>query len=140
MEEVADPDIKRHPRQIKDRRRPRTAEKRPHLIEIAHRLQTSAPSAYSEGEAHDDVMHAGGKVIMQRAADPKQNAASDRIQYPLRRTEEGLSIQYPSLCRLGKPLTPGSYGFPCWRSRPWQQWSLSLPRGVAPTARSHDAR
>jgi hypothetical protein len=86
MEGEADRQIQRQPRQIEECARPLAAEKGPDIVEIAQRLQPFA-AANDQWQPHDGVEHARIQALVQRGADPAQDAAADQVERALRGIE-----------------------------------------------------
>ena len=87
VEEEADRDVERHPRQIEQRRRPEAGQEAAYLIEIADRLQTVARRSRLERQPHEDVEHAPAQGFVERGADADEHASAQHVEHALERVE-----------------------------------------------------
>ena len=87
VERETDREIERQPRQIEERARPHAAEERPHIVEIAQRLQALVAPADHQRQPHHGFEHAGVDGFVQRGPDAPENASADQVESALRDVE-----------------------------------------------------
>ena len=87
MEQEADAEIERHPRQVEQRRRPARREEGAHQIEVAQRLQPVAAAPCPQGKADDRVVDAQAERLVERLADAHQDAAAHQLEDALEGVE-----------------------------------------------------
>jgi hypothetical protein len=89
VEQKADRQIDRHPRQIEEGNRAASAKKAAHGIQIAHRLRAVAFGAYFQRHADDRVVDPRTHRLIEAATDPDHDPASDGVDHALRGVETG---------------------------------------------------
>ncbi len=88
VEEEADREIERHPRQIEQRARTGTGQERPDRIEVAKRLHAvGAPRL--ERQPGEDVIDAAGERFVERDTDARKDAAAQDVEDALEGVERG---------------------------------------------------
>ena len=83
MECEADRKIEWQPGQIEERARSHAAEKRPHIVEIAQRLQAFVAAADHQRQAHDGFEHPGIDGLIERRPDAPENSSPDQVEAAL---------------------------------------------------------
>ncbi len=89
VEQKADGEIDRHPRQIEERHRADAGEKAAHRIEIADRLRTVTLVADLERQPDDGVVDPHAHRLVEAMADAHQDTAADHVDDALRGVEAG---------------------------------------------------
>src|ERR1019366_6295224 len=75
--------INRHPRQIKESRRPSAGQKTSHIIKITQRLQTITIAARLQWKAHKRVVNARTERVIEMRSDSHINTATDQFERAL---------------------------------------------------------
>jgi hypothetical protein len=83
MEEEADANVERHPRQIEEGGRADAGEKAPHLVETARGLQAVAAGPRFEWKTHQHVEDATSKRTIKISSDAHEHAGADEIEHAL---------------------------------------------------------
>ena len=96
VEEEADEDVDRHPRQIEEGRGARAAEEGTQLVEIAQGQQPVARGGTLQGSPYDDVEHPRAEGFVQRRADACKDTRADRLQNALKSIEDEARITRPT--------------------------------------------
>ncbi len=99
MEQKADREIDRHPRQIEERNRAASGQKAAYRIEVANRLSAVTFCSGLERQPDDRVVDAGTHGFVETMADPHQDAASNHVDEPLRAVQTGHQDQQTDQCR-----------------------------------------
>ena len=88
MEQEADQQIERRPRQIEERGRAGRGEELPDLVEVADRVDALAVGGDCAGR-HGRAEGQAGQILVQPAADPGQHARAYRLENRLDAEQEG---------------------------------------------------
>ena len=80
MEQEADQQVERHPRQVEQRGRTGRDEERADLIEVAHRRETVALPPGLERQLHHDVVDARAQPLVERRRDAHHHARADHVE------------------------------------------------------------
>ena len=83
MRQEADREIERHPGQVEERRRPDARQEGAHLSRSRSGCRPSAPVRRLSGRRDDDVEDRAATALVERRADPGQDARADEIEHAL---------------------------------------------------------
>ena len=89
MEQEADREIDRHPRQIEQGDRSESRQEAAHILEIAQRLHAVAPIAGDKREPHHRIIDPRAQRLVEALANADENPAANEIQHALRGVQPG---------------------------------------------------
>jgi hypothetical protein len=87
VENEADCEVQRNPRQVEEGRRTHAGQEGAHLVEVAHRLEAVPRPRTPKGQAGHRVVDAIGERAVERRADPHQHPSADDVEDPLKGVE-----------------------------------------------------
>ena len=99
VEDEAEAEIKRHPRQVEQGGGPHAGQKSTHAVQIAQRLQAVSGRPHLQRQPDDGFVHPIAELLVQRAADAYQHAAANRIEQTLDRIDGCHHDGQPDQCR-----------------------------------------